>query len=614
MRGKTYNIIIFPQKERLKAKEGGNLFHFLVRQGYPVPSACGGVGTCGKCRVLLRKGARAPAESERVHLTKAELEAGWRLSCIQYVDRDIALEVPELEEATHAKELLTKVLRVPPDSGIKKTYLKLPKPRRDDQRPDTVRIQDELWEGQLTFPLKILRKTPGLLRKGDFKITVTRTANHVLDLEPGDTTGARYGVAIDIGTTTLAGYLLNLGTGEELAVSSRLNPQRSFGDDVISRIFYVHGHGEEGLRELQELVTSGINTVLKQLCRVAKINPAHIYKATVAGNPTMIHLFLGIDPSNIDHSPFTPVLRGSLILSATELGLGINPQGQIYILPGVSGYVGADITAGILCTGLHKAESIQLFVDIGTNAEVVLGNKDRLLACSTPAGPALEGARIKHGMNAIPGAIAYAFLNDKDLKLETIGDRAPKGICGSGLIDLGGELRKAGLINEAGNLQKQVNAPISERICRGAKGYPRFLVKAGRKPIYLTQEDVRELQLAKGAIRSGVDITLRELGATPNEVSAVYLAGAFGSYVRRENVLRIGMLPDFPLEKIKPVGNTAGQGAKLCLLNYGKWEEIQELAGQVEYFELSYRKDFNRVFVENMRFPVFPHTASRVDT
>jgi len=607
MMKKTYDIVILPRQEKLKVKEGENLLRFLGRQGYTIPSACGGVGTCGKCRVLLSKGARAPTESERVHLTETDLEAGWRLSCIQHIDRDLVLEIPEVEEIVRAKELLNKVLRIPLDSGVRKAYLELPKPGQEDQRPDTVRFQEELREGRLTLPLQVLKKAPNLLRKGDFKVTVTWAANHVLDLEPGDTTRAQYGIAIDIGTTTLAGYLLSLNTGVELAVRSRMNPQRSFGDDVISRIKKVHEQGEEGLRELQMAVTSGINMVIKQLCEIARVSPVHIYKATVAGNPTMIHLFAGIDPSNIDHSPFIPVLRDSLILPALELGLDMNPDGQVHILPSISGYVGADITAGILYTRLHQAKGIQLFVDIGTNAEIVLGNKDRLLACSTPAGPAFEGARIKYGMGALPGAIAHVFLDDRDLRLEIIGDGVPKGICGSGLIDLGGELCKVGLINEKGNFRRRMNLPISDRIHRGEKGQLQFLVSDGSKPIYLTQQDVRELQLAKGAIRSGVEVALRELGVALNEVEKVYLAGAFGNYVSKESVLRIGMLPKFPLNKIKPVGNAAGQGAKLCLLNRGKWEEIQGLTEQVEYLELSYLKDFSQVFIDSMHFPRHPH-------
>jgi len=514
------------------------------------------------------------------------------------------LEVPQIDETAQAKELLKQELHIELDPGVEKVCLELSKPGREDQRPDTVRLQQGLGVEQLTFSLPLLRKLPHVLREEAFKVTITKEEGRVLDLEPGDTTGALYGLAIDIGTTTLAGYLLDLKTGRELAVRSRMNPQRSFGADVIARIKHVHEGDETGLKELQEAVVSGINMVIRQLCRVAKINPAQIYKVAVAGNPTMLHLFTTVDPSQIDHSPYIPVLRDGIIITAEELGLETNPQGRVYLLPAISGYVGADITAGMLFTGLHRGDELSLFLDIGTNAEIVLGNKEKILACSTPAGPAFEGALIKYGMSATPGAIAHASLDGDDgLKLEVIGNGIPKGICGSGLIDLAAELREVGLINEKGNLLAQHDLPYAERVTPGERGQPQFLVSDGQEPIYLTQQDIRELQLAKGAIRSGVEIMLHEWGATPEDVEVVYLAGAFGSYVRRESVLRIGMLPPFPLERIKPVGNAAGQGAKLCLLNKGKWAEIQELAKRVRYFELSYHQGFSDVFIESMYFP-----------
>ena len=546
-----YSITIFPQGDRLEAKEGENLFHLLVRHGHPIPSACGGMGTCGKCRVLIHKGLKPPTESEQVHLSQAELDQSWRLSCQQRVDRDIVLEVPQIDEITQAKELLEQELHIILNPGIEKVYLELPKPGREDQRPDTTRIQEELGVEKLDLPLSILRKVPYVLREGDFKLTITKEDDRVLDLEQDDTTKALYGLAIDIGTTTLAGYLLDLTTGQELAVRSLMNPQKGFGADVISRIKYIHEHSEEGLKELQKSVISGINTMIGQLCGAAEVNPVQIYKVTVAGNPTMIHLFTAIDPSNIDHSPYIPVLRDGLALAAGELGLEINPEGQVHILPAISGYVGADIIAGVLFTGLHQRGELALFIDIGTNAEIVLGNKEKLLACSTPAGPAFEGARIKHGMSAIPGAIAHVSLDGLDgdeMKLEVIGSGTPKGICGSGLIDLIAELLRAGLINEKGNLLIQGKSPYAERIMLGERDQPQFLVSDKSKPIYLTQQDVRELQLAKGAIRSGVELVLQEWGITPDRVDVVYLAGAFGNYVRRESVLRIGMLPPFPLE------------------------------------------------------------------
>lgn len=260
--------------------------------------------------------------------------------------------------------------------------------------------------------------------------------------------------------------------------------------------------------------------------------------------------------------------------------------------------------AGVLFTGLHQSDKLSLFVDIGTNAEIVVGNREKMLTCSTPAGPAFEGAAIKYGMNAIPGAISHISLNNgSEPELEVIGGGIPQGICGSGLIDLVAELRKVGLINKRGNLLHQAGLPYIERVTLGERGQPQFLVTNADRPIYLTQQDIRELQLAKGAVQSGVEVILREWGAAPEDIDVVYLAGAFGSYIRRESVLRLGMLPPFPLEKIKVMGNAAGQGAKLCLLNTEKSIDIQELVQQIEYFELSYYKTFSDVFVQSMYFP-----------
>ncbi len=604
-KNRGYTISIAPQGDELEAKEGENLFHLLVRHGYPVHSACGGLGTCGKCKVLIHDGLKPPTESEQVHLAQEELAQGWRLACQQRVDRDVTLRLPEMDRTTQAKELLQEKLHIALDPGMGEVYLELPRPGEGDQRPDTARLREELGEAELGFPLSVLRKVPHILREGDFKVTLTREGGRVLDIQAGDTREGLCGLAIDIGTTTLAGYLLDLNRGDELAVRSRMNPQNKFGADVISRIKHVHEHGQEGLRELQEAVLAGINAMIRQLCRAAELNPAQIYKVTVVGNPTMMHLFAAIDPSQIDHSPYIPVLQDGLILSAEELRLGINPRGRVYILPAVSGYVGADITAGVLFTGLHRGEKLGLFVDIGTNAEIVLGNRERILACSTPAGPAFEGALIRYGMSAIPGAIAHVSLdgNGERVDLEVIGDTPPQGICGSGLIDLAAELLKVGLINEKGNLLVERDLPYAERITTGDRDQPQFLVSDEAQPIYLLQQDIRELQLAKGAIRAGVEIALRERGITPDKLHAVYLAGAFGNYVRRESVLGIGMLPPLPPERLRLVGNAAGQGAKLALLNHKKWSEVQELAGQVEYFELSYRRDFSDVFVESMLLP-----------
>jgi len=308
-RANSHVVTILPQEDRLEIEEGENLFRFLVRHGYSIPSSCGGMGTCGKCRVLIHKGLKPPTESEEVHLSRAELDQGWRLSCQQRLNCDVVLEVPQIDETIQAKELLKQELHIALDPGIEKVYLELPSPGKEDQRPDTIRIQEGLRVERMAFPLSVLRKVPHVLRVKNFTATITKEKDRALDIEPGDTTGGLYGLAIDIGTTTVAGYLLNLNSGQEIGVRSQMNPQKSFGADVIARIKHVYEHKETGLKELQEAVVSGINRIIHQLCQTATIQPAHIYKATVAGNPTMLHLFTTVDPSQIDHSPYIPVLR-----------------------------------------------------------------------------------------------------------------------------------------------------------------------------------------------------------------------------------------------------------------------------------------------------------------
>lgn len=605
----VHRVTIYPQQaenpDRLEVDSGENLFFHLTRQGYAIASACGGVGTCGKCAVRLHEGWKPPTEPERVHLSEDELEAGWRLSCQQRVDRDFTLTTPVYDETTQAKEQLAHQLQIELDPGITKVDLQLPSPGREDQRSDTTRLADALGMDDLTFSLPALQKLPDALRADDFQVTVMLDNDRVVDIESGDTSSELYGLAVDIGTTTLAGYLLDLGTGEELAIRSSMNPQQRLGADVITRIKQVHDRGREGLAELKDAVVKGINSLVKRVSEAARIEPSQIAKATVVGNPTMLHLLTGIPPSFIDHSPYTPVLQEGLAFSAGQLEIGVNPEARVHVFPGISGYVGGDITAGVLFAGLHRDDRLSLFVDIGTNAEIVLGNRDQLLACSTPAGPAFEGARIKHGMSATPGAINYARLDPErdDIQLDVISSVPPRGICGSGLIDLAAELLKVGAIDDKGTLRADGDSPYAARIREADNGQPEFLVTDSPEPILLSQQDVRELQLAKGAIRAGVEVAMDEVGATPEDVDVVYLAGAFGNYVRRESVLQLGMLPSFPMESIKALGNAAGQGAKLALLNRGQWDDVGELARNVHYLELSYHPDFSDTFMQSMLFP-----------
>lgn len=600
---KTHKIIIGPGK-KITVKDNANLLRALQEEGYPIQSPCGGEGTCGKCRVRVLKGAEPPTETEKKLLDGDELTNGVRLSCVTSVKRDMVVEILDIAQPAEAKEALNKLIEgVAIGSGIEKHYLKLPLPGRDDQRPDTERIADGLGK-KPSFPLSILKRLPAILRENDFKITVTvGYRDRILGIEPGNSSDRSYGIAFDIGTATIAGYLLNLNTGEELGVRSTANPQERFGTDVISRIKHVHDNGEKGLRELQNEVLSAVNSIIEELCSENEISPSNIYKATFVGNPTMMHLFAGIDPSYIDHSPYIPVLKETTSFLGEELNIKMNAEGEVYILPNVSAYLGADIVAGVLYTKLHKSDKLKLLVDIGTNGEIVLGNKDKILACSAAAGPAFEGARIQQGMSAQVGAISYVDI-DEQVRIKIIGDGEPKGICGSGLVDAVGQLRKANLIAPRGNFKPRPELSINERLIKAEDGQMRFiLAEANSGPIYLTQKDIRELQLAKGAIRAGIEILLEEMGVAKDEIDQVFLAGAFGNFLRAENVLRIGLLPDIPVRKIIPVGNAAGQGAKLCLINRDELNEVGEIIESIEYLELSYRPDFNNKFIKRMRFP-----------
>lgn len=600
---KPLTVKISPSGEVLKGEYGDNLYQLLNRFGYTVASACGGMGICGKCRVLFLSGAKAPTESEKLHLTPDELQAGWRLSCQQRLDREITIEVPQVDEATDAKERMSQPCDVALEVGVEKIYLELAPPSRQDQRPHTLRIQDAVGRGPLDFPLSVLQSLSRILRAANYKVTIVLNDEHVLDIRAGDGSSQCYGVAIDIGTTTIAGYLISLCTGKELAIRSQMNPQQRYGADVISRIKHVRDHADEGLADLHNAITNGLNMLMKQLVLAADVSPDDIYNVTIVGNPTMLHLLLSIDPRGIDQSPYVPVLRDGIVVSASRMDLKVNPEGNVWMLPSVAGYVGSDITAGILHTGIYELDGLNLFVDIGTNAEIVLGNKDKLIACSTPAGPAFEGAGISYGMRATPGAISHVKLCDDSVSLQVVGQAHAKGICGSGLIDAVSELVRIGLIDSKGRLLSDPDLPYGERIDRDRSGHTRFRLTDEQTPIYVTQSDVRELQLAKGAVNAGVESLLAVSEATVEDVDRVFLAGAFGTYVKRESVKQIGMLPAFSVEKVSSVGNAAGQGAKLGLLSRTKWRQVQELVEQIEYFELSFYEGFSDRYINSMYFP-----------
>lgn len=595
-------LVVLPGGRRLSVRAGETLLFALWEAGIPVPSDCGGQGICGRCRVRYPAGAPAPTRAERELLTEGELADGWRLSCQHQARGEIEIFVPALGTPSQTKVSAAAGYGGPLRPQAKRRMLSLPPPGKEDQRDDLGRLQ-EAWGEELVVPPSLLAGLPGALRAGDFRVTVTAVGPQLVSVVPG-TQGAPLGLALDLGTTTLALYLLDLGSGEEVSARAAPNPQGAFGADVLSRISHVQAHGAAGLRELREKVVQGINGLIQELAGPPGVSQDDLVQMAVVGNPTMLHLFIGVDPTPIGAAPFVPVFRESLSGRAKDLSLAMNPAGIVQTLPLVSGYVGADTVAGVLATGLHRSEEPVLLLDLGTNGEIVLGNKGRMVACSAAAGPAFEGGRIACGMPALAGAIAHLELHE-DVRYETLGGTAPRGLCGTGLVDAVAGLLSVGLLDSHGRLLPTGNGPLSGRV-EGEGKDRRFLIAAGSRPVFLTQGDVRELQLAKGAIRAGIEVLLSRFGVTAGEVARVYLAGAFGAQMRPESLARIGLLPEELLPRTVPAGNAAGAGAKRTLLDREAAREAEEIARRMEYVELSYEPMFSQKFTGAMFFPNVP--------
>jgi uncharacterized 2Fe-2S/4Fe-4S cluster protein (DUF4445 family) len=410
-----------------------------------------------------------------------------------------------------------------------------------------------------------------------------------------------WGVAVDIGTTTMVGYLLDLQTGQELAVTSMANPQRVYGADVISRIAYTQ-ENPGGVEELQKILVQALNGIITNLCDVGQIRKDNIKAMTIAGNTVILHTLLGVSAVSIANAPFEPIFSHGQTLAAKELGIEMAEEGSIFTLPCVSGYVGADIIGGLLVCDLEKEDSYGLLIDIGTNGEIVLGNKRQMIACSTAAGPAFEGAKISSGMAGVRGAIASFSLRDGARVYETIGGAAPLGICGSGLMDIMAELLAHGFIDSTGAFAASDGlAPWQREMLTTVNGMPAFVVVPGTD-ITFTQRDVREVQLAKGAIRAGVFTLLKEGQIAPAQIGTVFLAGGFGNFVDVHSACVVGLIPEELEERVVRIGNGAGLGAKLCLLDKTEFDRGIELKKRIQYIELSTRADFQELFMDAMFF------------
>ena len=592
---------------------GVTLFDAASWNGIAIDSTCGGHGTCKKCKVKVLDRPAEPSELDVRAFTHEELRGGWRLACRALATADATVEVPPL--ATRPKAATVGVGRqVILRPAVQKRYLELAEPSLADQATDLERVLAAIDDLELRVDLPVLRELGRVLRAADYKVTAVIVDDVLIGVEPGDTTARRFGIAFDLGTTTVVATLLDLSTGTPAGVESTLNAQQPFGADVITRISATM-MDPGNLDKLQNLARETLAELAQAVCAQGGVEPHEVYEVAVAGNATMTHLVLGIDPEPLGMAPFIMATRLYPEVLAADLGLGgiVHPRARAVVFPAFGAYVGGDITAGLLASGMDRDARVRLFVDIGTNCEIVLGNRDWLLATAAPAGPAFEGAAIRCGMRAADGAIEVVTMTPDGLSLKVIGDTEPQGLCGSGLVDAVTGLVRVGLLDSSGRFIPEEQAGVVAPGLAGrltSIGKERVFVLHWRGPeedpaesIYLSQRDVRELQFAKAAIATGWQILLEEAGLEAADVKQVLLAGSFGSYLSPASAIRIGLVPKVPVMRVVSAGNVAGEGAKMALLSLRERAGGLALLEEVRYVELSDRADFNDRFVDQLAFP-----------
>lgn len=608
---------VAPAVRGVRVPPGVTVFDAASWNGIAIDSTCGGHGTCHKCRIQITSEVEVPITRHDARtFTESQLSDGWRLGCLVHATRDLAVEVPPL--VTRPKAATVGIGRqVILRPALQKRYVELAEPTLEDQRTDLVRLTDAIDDLELTADLHVLRRLATVLRSADFKVTAVVLDEVLVDVEPGDTTGARYAIAFDLGTTTVVGTLLDVGTGTPLAVASMLNAQQPFGGDVISRISATM-IDPDALDRLRTAAGATLADLARRVCGEAGVDPTQVYEVAVAGNATMTAIALGIDPEPLGVAPFVMSAAQPPSVLAADLGLTVHPRARAFFFPALGAYVGGDIVAGMLATGMDRDKRTRLFIDVGTNCEIVLSDGETLLSTAAPAGPAFEGGAIRCGMRAADGAIEVVKVDPQAVDpadavtLGVIGDVEPKGLCGSGLVDAVAELVRVGLLDSTGRFVPDADAPgiapaLADRMA--LVGEERVFVLHRATPdaepaecVYLSQRDVRELQFAKAAISTGWSLLLDQLGLEHRDVQQVLLAGSFGSYLSPASAIRIGLVPRLPVLRIVAAGNVAGEGAKMALLSVRERAGALALLEEVTYVELSDRPDFNDAFVEQLAF------------
>lgn len=624
-------ITFLPHNRVATVSVGESILRAALQAGVHINASCGGEGVCGKCRVLVEKGSVSGGISERI--SQEDLEKGYRLACLIKVTEDVTIRIPIESsidksvmnlQATPRRtasiqhmdfeSLKEEGLFIPP---VEKIFLTLAPPDSQNNMPDVTRLIEylklEANEHKLELTLQVIRKLPKIMRESDFQLTVTIIRpvrndgkNQIINVQSGDTTAASYAVAMDIGTTTIYGQLIDLKTGDCLAEAGDFNGQISYGEDVITRIIYAEKPG--GLEKLQQVVVETINGVLEKIIKKAQVDREDISTITFSGNTTMTQLFLQIDPRNIRRAPYVPTATLYPPFTASTLGVVVNDHAIALLYPQVSSFVGGDIVAGVMGSGLYRKEELTLFLDIGTNAELVVGNKDWLACTACSAGPAFEGGGIEFGMRAAKGAIEDFSIDPVSYEpmIFTIGDVRPKGICGSGLITMAAVMFEMGVINNRGKFNRDLGI---SRIRKTNHIWEYVIAWRDEtqidRDIVLTEPDLDNLIRAKGAIYSGCMTLLEEVGLSMDMVERIILAGGFGSYIDLEKAMVLGLLPEVDPERVTFIGNGSLMGARMSSLTNRIRKDVVSVTQKMTNFELSETPSYMDNYIAAM---FLPHT------
>ena len=605
-------ISFLPFNKAIETDGSKNILQLAQEAGVPLQSTCGGKKICGKCKVIVEKadGPLPPLSDRELEVFGGHMEKGYRLACETVLIRGAEVVIPE-ESRIKDPVILTSDTKHPYPARLRPNiihhYVEVLPPALDSVIADRERLILAL---EKTYGIRrpaldpfVLRKLPHTLRSDRKGVTIVlRNKNEIIDLYPGGGKGL-FGVAFDVGTTTVVAFLMDLMSGEKLSVRSAMNPQIAFGDDVITRISFCR-ENSGGLEKLRTRIVECLNVLIAEASAEARIDPDRIMEATIVGNTAMHHLFMGLDPRYLSMAPYAPVLQEGQDHKARDLGLKIGDSAYVHLLPLKAGFVGSDTIACILATGLHRRKIPTLLIDLGTNGEIVFGNKHRMLCCSTAAGPAFEGGHIRWGMRASAGAIERLKIDPEtlDVTWKTIHHERPSGLCGSGIISAIAELIRVGIILGRGNFDEVFQTP---RLRDGEDGLEFVLVWASetatKQDIVITQKDVAELQMAKSAVNAGATLLMEEFEGE-EAVKSILLAGAGGNYVDPQDACTIDLFPGCLTAKIVGVGNAAGHGSCLALLDQNKRREAERIAAKMEYCELAATTRFQELFVSGMFF------------